>query len=69
MKADDKQRVMEESPKENAYSLFLTTVIEVGVDIPNATVMLIEAPERFGLAQLHQLVDELAVAHIKVTVI
>lgn len=55
LKAADKQAVMEKFIKHELDVLVSTTVIEVGVDIPNATVMLIESPERFGLAQLHQL--------------
>jgi ATP-dependent DNA helicase RecG len=55
LKAADKQRVMEQFVRHELDVLVSTTVIEVGVDVPNATVMLIESPERFGLAQLHQL--------------
>ncbi len=55
MKAEDKQRIMQAFVDGTTDILVATTVIEVGVDVPNATIMLIQAPERFGLAQLHQL--------------
>ncbi|MBR0171510.1 MAG: ATP-dependent DNA helicase RecG [Lachnospiraceae bacterium] len=55
MKAADKDRVMEDFAAGNIDVLVSTTVIEVGVNVPNATVMLIEDAQRFGLAQLHQL--------------
>jgi ATP-dependent DNA helicase RecG len=53
--AEEKEQVMGSFRKGEVDVLISTTVIEVGVDIPNATVMLIENAERFGLAQLHQL--------------
>lgn len=55
MKPQDKNHIMEQFSRHEIDILVSTTVIEVGVDIPNASVMLIEAAERFGLAQIHQL--------------
>lgn len=55
MKKEEKDMVMESFSNNNINILVSTTVIEVGIDIPNATVMLVEHAERFGLTQLHQL--------------
>ena len=55
LKAEEREQVMRRFRAGEVHVLVATTVIEVGIDVPNATVMVIEHPERFGLAQLHQL--------------
>ncbi len=55
MKPEERDSVMRRFRDGEVQVLVATTVVEVGIDVPNATIMLIEHPERFGLAQLHQL--------------
>ena len=55
MKADEKDAVMRRFKAGELHVLVATTVIEVGIDVPNASIMVVEHAERFGLAQLHQL--------------
>ncbi len=55
LKADEKDRVMAAFSRGDVHVLVSTTVVEVGVDVPNATVMVVEHAERFGLSQMHQL--------------
>jgi ATP-dependent DNA helicase RecG len=55
LKPEERDRVMEAFRAGEIAVLVATTVIEVGIDVPNATIMVVENPERFGLAQLHQL--------------
>ncbi len=55
MKGEEKDRVMRDFARGAIQVLVATTIVEVGVDVPNATVMIVEHAERFGLSQLHQL--------------
>jgi ATP-dependent DNA helicase RecG len=55
MKAPDRERVMNDFRANRVQILATTTVVEVGVDVPNATIMVIEHADRFGISQLHQL--------------
>jgi ATP-dependent DNA helicase RecG len=54
MKGEEKERMMGQFAQGEVDVLVATSVVEVGIDVPNATVMLIEGADRFGLAQLHQ---------------
>ncbi|MCC6284097.1 MAG: ATP-dependent DNA helicase RecG [Phycisphaerales bacterium] len=55
LKAADRERVMRRFRAGEVHALVCTTIIEVGVDVPNASIMIVESADRFGLAQLHQL--------------
>jgi ATP-dependent DNA helicase RecG len=69
MKSEEKEDVMERFRRHEIDLLVATTVIEVGVDVPNATVMVIEHANRFGLSQLHQLRGRIGRGGVKGTCI
>jgi ATP-dependent DNA helicase RecG len=67
MKPADKDAEMKRFSEGKTDIMVATTVIEVGVNVPNASVMIIESAERFGLSQLHQLRGRVVVVQTRVT--